>query len=237
MSYVLFLSDPRRYPLRTSIMVMAITASIAMVMILSGLSMGIRSSSRRSIEEIGVDLYVVPEDLHPLLTDLQRFDQGWSVQRELDGAPDKPDRISPRLSDALFFETEETIGEVQIMGIEPSLESGFQQFRLVDGKWFQTGGDPIREEYIETGSVKESSMTLEILLSERFMDSLKVKVGDTISLTPSLKNNITFNFRVEGTYIDTLSRLSRSALIHLGELQYLKGLLEKDTLSEIVPGL
>jgi ABC-type antimicrobial peptide transport system permease subunit len=39
---------------------------------------------------------------------------------------------------------------------------------------------------------------------------------------------------VKGIFVDTLSRLSSSIMIHLGELQYLKGLLERDTLTEIL---
>mgnify|MGYP006284613427 CR=1 FL=1 len=233
---MLLLSDPRQYPLRSSIVIMAITASIALVMILSGLSAGVRYSSRKSLEEIGVDLYVVPEDLHPLLTDLQRFDQGWSVQRELEMSEWPPDKISPRLSDALFYEIGRETGEVQVVGIDPSLENDFNQFKLIDGNWFSTPDDPVREEYVQSGKVREGNMTLEVMLSKDFMDSLRLKVGDTIILTPSLKSGNGFQFRIEGTYIDSLSRLSRSAIIHLGELQYMKGLLEKDTLSEILIG-
>jgi ABC-type lipoprotein release transport system permease subunit len=233
---VLYISDPRKNPLRTSVVIVAITAAMALVVILSGLSVGVRYSSRKSLNDIDVDLYVVPEDLHPLLTDLQRFDQGWSVQREIGEQPGGPERISPRLVDALFYELGNEQGEIQVIGVSPSEESGFNQFKVVSGNWFSRTDDPVREIHIENGSVNEEYMTMEILLSRSFIDSTHLEVGDEIQITPSLSSNGRFSFKIGGVYVDTLSRLSRSAIIHLGELQLLKGLLEKDTLSEILLG-
>ncbi len=231
---VIFLSHPKNNPLRASIVMLAITASLALVIVLSSLSIGIRESSKISLDNVGADMYVVPEDLHPLLMDLQRFDQGWSVQREIENSLIVPQYLSPRLSDTLFYSFEDTLGEVNVFGIEPGKEDDFHQFRTVRGSWFSTLDDPLRMKYIDHGTIDEGEMTYEVMISMEFQRSTGLRVGDKVSLTPSLIYENGSQFTIEGVFVDTLSRLSRSILVHLGELQYLKGLLERDTLTEIL---
>ena len=205
-----------------------------MVLVLSSLSVGIRESSRESLERIGADFYVVAEDLHPLLMDLQRFDQGWSVQREIRNSQYIPDRMSPRLTDALFFDTGSEKGEVIALGIVPGMEKGFNQFLLQEGEWFEEQEDPVRDTYISNANIDFNIFTLEVMISSEFQTSTGLDIGDTFDLSSSLVNGTSFNYRIIGIYTDSLSRLSRSIIIHLGELQLMKGLLRSDTLTEIL---
>lgn len=205
-----------------------------MVLVLSSLSVGIRESSRESLERVGADFYVVAEDLHPLLMDLQRFDQGWSVEREIRNSDYTPDIMSPRLTDALFFDTGKEKGEVIALGIVPGMEKGFDQFILEDGEWFEEQGDPVRDTFTATDIVDFDLFTYEVLISSEFQSSTGLDIGDEFILSSSLVNGTDFSYTVVGTFTDSLSRLSRSIIMHLGELQLMKGLLNSDTLTEIL---
>jgi len=231
---VLFLSNMKRNPLRNIVVTLAIALSISMVMVLSSLSVGVRDSSRESLLGIGADLYVVPEDLHPLLMDLQRFDQGWSVQRELQLSEYPPSHVSPRLSDTLFFRIGEDLGETITVGVDPGEETAFDQFMVVEGGWFSTLDDPLRDQNIRNGVVDGELMTKEVLVSREFSREHGLGVGDGILLSSSLINGTEYSFRIEGIFVDSLARLSPAIIVHLGELQFMKGNLEKDTLTEIL---
>jgi ABC-type antimicrobial peptide transport system permease subunit len=71
-------------------------------------------------------------------------------------------------------------------------------------------------------------------MSERFADRYDASIGDTIGLTTSFQNTTLMEYEVMGIYEDRLSRTAPELMIHLGELQYLKGLMKRDTLTEIL---
>ena len=228
-------SDPRRAPFRAVMMVLAITASIALATTLFSLSSGIRDSTRVSIGSVGADIYIVPEDLNPLLIDLQRFDQGWAVMMEMEGSPLPPSVMSPRLRDSLFFRPGiGRPGETIAYGVIPDRESSFGQFDLVSGEWFENGSDPVRELFREEGRISEDAMTLEVLVSSEFSDRNGIDVGDELMLYASASNATYRTFEVKGIYVDSLSKLSGSVMVHLGELQLMKGILHRDTLTEVL---
>lgn len=227
--------DPRNYPLRSSVIVVAIASSIALLVTMSSLSVGVRESSRDAIDGVGSNIYVVPDSLNPLLLDLQRFDQGWAVVREIESSPYPPSHLSPRLQDTLFYRYETSgIGEVISHGIVPGDENHFNQFKVVDGSWFEVESDPVRETQIAGLPLDNSSFTHEVMVSEQFSYETGYKKGDELLVSARMSSLGPMKFVVRGIYVDTLSQRSLSILMHLGELQFLKGNLEKDPLTEIL---
>ncbi|MBN1538798.1 MAG: ABC transporter permease [Candidatus Thermoplasmatota archaeon] len=232
---MLLIFDPGHYPLRSFVLVVAISSSIALLVVMSSLSVGVRESSRDALENVGADIYVVPDSLNPLLLDLQRFDHGWAVIREIEGSPYPPDHLSPRLKDTIFFGIDgERIGETIIHGLIPGNESYFHQFSIVEGSWFKVENDPVREKYLAGLGVDSSTFTSEVLISEEFSRDHRMGPGDMLSLSSRMSSSEKMLFNVRGIYVDTLSQRSVSVLIHLGELHYIQGLLGSDPLTEIL---
>lgn len=231
---MLLIFNPRHYPLRSGVLVIAISSSIALLVVMSSMSVGVRDSSREALENVGVDIYVVPDSLNPLLLDLQRFDQGWAVIREIEGSPYPPIHLSPRLKDTLFFDVDKKIGETIVHGLIPGDESHFDQFNVVEGNWFDVENDPVRENYLAGLGVNSSFFTSEVLISEEFSRKNGIGTGDLISLFSRMSSTETTLFSVKGIYIDTLSQRSVSVLVHLGELQYIQGVLSSDPLTQIL---
>jgi ABC-type antimicrobial peptide transport system permease subunit len=202
---------------------------------MSSLSVGVRESSREAIDGVGSDIYVVPDSLNPLLLDLQRFESGWAVIREIENSPFPPSHISPRLRDTLFFRSDqEDIGEVITYGIIPGVENHFKQFSIVKGTWFSVEGDPVRDHQLSGLPLDNSTFTLEVLISEEFSRQHDIEPGDDIRISGRIGTIDPMSFSVKGIYVDTLSQRSESILLHLGELQSMKGLLEKDPMTEIL---
>ncbi len=226
--------DPRNYRLRSAVILLAISSSIALFITMSSLSVGVRESSREAIDGVGSDIYVVPDSLNPLLLDLQRFDSGWAVIREIENSPFPPSHISPRLRDTLFYGEGEDMGEVITHGVTPGAENHFNQFKVLDGRWFSHENDPVREDHLAGITINRSTFTLEVMISEEFSKQNKIGMGDTISISVRMTSKDPMDFKVKGVYIDTLSQRSSSIMLHLGELQFMKGLLDKDSMTEIL---
>jgi ABC-type antimicrobial peptide transport system permease subunit len=227
--------DPRNYPLRSAIIVMAISSSIALLVTMSSLSVGVRESSKEAIDGVGSDIYVVPDSLNPLLLDLQRFDQGWAVLKEIESSPYPPSHLSPRLRDTLFYRIgSDGIDEVIAHGVIPGDENHFNQFKVVDGSWFDVESDPVREAHIAGLSIDNTSFTYEVMISEQFSHGTDLKKGDELHVSARMSSPIPMKLIIKGIFVDTISQRSESILMHLGELQYLKGNLEKDPLTEIL---
>ncbi|MGA1873846.1 MAG: ABC transporter permease [Thermoplasmatota archaeon] len=232
---MLVIFDPRHYPLRSGIVVVAISSSIALLVVMSSLSVGVRDSSREALDGVGSDVYVVPDSLNPLLLDLQRFDQGWAVIREIENSPYPPSHISPRFKDSIFYGLEgRTEGEVIAHGVIPGHENHFKQFMVVKGSWFEEEADPVRERFLSGLGIDNSTLTLEVLISEEFSKKISVGPGDHLDLSSRMGSGSHMSFRIKGIFVDRLSQRSESLLIHLGELQYIKGSLSRDALTEIL---
>ncbi|MFW3145383.1 MAG: ABC transporter permease [Thermoplasmatota archaeon] len=232
---MLLITDPRHRPLRSMVIVIAIASSMALFFTISSLTNGIKESSREAVEAVGADVYVVPEGLNPLLVDLQSFNPGWDVIRQLEGFSIKPSASSPRLKDTLFFgEGSANLGETLSYGIVPERESSFNQFRLIEGEWFGTSSDPVRDHYIATNEERQDLMTLELMVSEEFKRNNDLGPGDDIYLSSRMGIDPGIKFEITGVFQDSLSRKAEVVMLHLGELQLMKGLLHKDTLTEIL---
>lgn len=217
-------------------MAIAIASSIALTMTMVSLAIGVRDSTRDVLDRVNADIYVLPEGLNPLFRDLQKFDQGAIVMREIMGSPYPPDRISPRLKDSIFLSVDGSAPiEVLSTGIIPEQEADFGQFDTIEGSWFVTGGDPFREHYRSTGSVDEALMTGDIMLSRDLAGRLGLSPGQKIDVSPA-PDIEPISYTVSGIYVDILSGTSEEVLLHLGEIQFLKGYLERDTLTEILLG-
>jgi len=215
-------------------MVLAISAAIALDLSLISLGTGMRDSTAKALERVDADLYVLPEGLNPLFRDLQRFDQTWSVMSELEGSPAEIDRMSPRLKDSLMVDLNGgSFLEVLALGVVPDKESAFGQYVVRDGEWFPTGNDPVKELSLSDSEVEQEALTKECLLTVQLARRLSVDIGDDIRITSSGSSNA-LSYTVAGTYIDHLSGRSEEMMLHLGELQYLKGLLQNDTCTEIL---
>ncbi len=230
------LTDPRRNPLRLSLVIFAIASSIVLITVMISLSAGVRDSSDRTLDRIGADVYVVPKDLNPLLINLQRFDQGGSILDAIGSSPYPPLHSSPRSYDALFINSTDStrISEVSVYGVIPEMEKNFGQFEVISGQWFTTENDPVREEYRSTGRVREDLFTLELLISSQLSRDLNVDVGDTIRLSSRIQGGLELTYHIDGIYSDMLAGHGEGILIHLGELQMIKGTHIQDTLTEIL---
>lgn len=227
--------DPRHYPLRSGVLIIAISSSIALLVVMSSLSVGVRESSREAIEGVGADIYVVPDSLNPLLLDLQRFDQGWAVIREIEGSLYPPDNLSPRYKHTLFFGVDgETLGETVAHGLIPEKELHFSQFKVIEGTWFDEVGDPVRENFLAGLEVNGSTYTYEAMVSEEFSKKNDLGTGDTVFFSSRMNSVGNLQFLVKGVYVDTLSQRSDSVLVHLGELQHMQGVIRSDPLTEIL---
>ena len=219
---------------KSLIMMVAIAASITLTVTMLSLSDGIRTSSRGTLNEIDAQAYVVPEDINPLLRELQRFDSGTDVMEEILESGYEIEYNSIRLRDSLFFINDGVEGEVITFGVVPDDEENFGQFNLVSGVFFKTPNDTLKEDFRNTGEVNESLITHEILISDEFRRIHDVDVGDNLDLTASLENDYEIEFIVLGVFEDTLARKAPQVMMHLGELQYILGMLERDTVSEIL---
>jgi len=231
----MLLSDPGHHKLRAAVLVLAIAASVSLSAVLSSLSLGLSGSTRSSLDMVRSDVYVVPKDLNPLLMDLQRFDQGHRVIEELFASPYPPDKAAPRLSDTLFM----TIGngaleEVLVTGIDPLTEPFFGQFRIVNGNWFTTLDDRVHDSYKVNGSADAASFSHELLISERLSREEGLAPGDMLTLHPSVSAPDPQVYIIAGTFVNELSRLDRSIIIKLGELQYSRGGLKRDSMTEVL---
>ena len=231
----MLLSNPRQQKLRAAVLVIAIAASVSLCAVLSSLSLGLRRSTNSSLEEVRSDVYVVPKDLNPLLMDLQRFDQGHKVVEELNGSPFPPDHIAPRLSDTIFIGLiDGSLDEVLATGVDPSSETYFGQFRTEDGTWFTVLRDEAREVFTQTGNISSGTFSYELLVSERLSRDEGLGPGDTLNVHPSAEGGELLIYRVTGVFVNELSRLDRSVLLKLGELQSMRGGLKRDSMTEIL---
>ncbi len=230
------LTHPRRNPLRWSLVIFAIASSIILTTVMVSLSAGVRDSSNRTLDRIGADVYVVPKDLNPLLMNLQRFDQGGGILNNLTNSQFPPISYSPRLYDTLFINNTgiDRISEVSAYGIIPSNESDFGQFKVSSGEWFHTIDDPVRNAIFETPEVREGRFTYEVLVSRQLSRNLGIDVGDGIQLSSRVQGNNLMTFNVVGIYSDMLAGQGEGILLHLGELQMIKGSYIQDTLTEIL---
>ena len=221
---------------RNLMMAVAIASSIALTLTMISLAIGVRESTRAVLDRVNADLYVLPEGLNPLFRDLQKFDQGGFVIKEIMGSPHPPDRISPRLKDSVFLSCR-GIGPIEVLstGILPDQETDFGQFRTLEGSWFRTVGDPLREGYRSTGIVDTSLITGEIMLSRNLARRFGVLPGEILDVSPA-PDIAPVSFTVSGIYTDVLSGTSEEVLLHLGEMQFFRGYLERDSLTEILLG-
>lgn len=242
---MLVLVDLRRNWPRTLILMLAIASSVALSFDLLSLTYGIRESTGSSLDRVEADLYVLPEGLNPLFRDLQRFDQGGSVMEEIQGSPRPPERMAPRLKGSLFVEPSGSkVTEVLSTGVDPGAESTFGQYEVRSGSWFGTTGDPMRDGSIPPEDIGTDDLSGEIIVSERFSERLGVRVGDRLSIGLE-PGSLHSGYTVKGIFIDVLSGGSEEVLIRLGEMQFFKGLLDSDSMTEIllamgegeVPGL
>lgn len=221
---------------RNLMVAVAIASSIALTLTMISLAIGVRESTREVLDRVNADLYVLPEGLNPLFRDLQKFDQGGFVIKEIMGSPHPPERISPRLKDSIFL-SGNGIGPMEVLsiGIVPDQEADFGQFRTVNGSWFRTGGDPLRENYRSTGVVEASLITGEIMISKNLARRLGVNSGDKLEVSPA-PDIAPVSYTVSGIYMDLLSGTSEEVLLHLGEMQFFRGYLERDALTEVLLG-
>lgn len=231
----MLLSDPRHHKLRTAVLVLAIAASVSLSAVLSSLSLGLSRSTSSSLDMVRSDVYVVPKDLNPLLMDLQRFDQGHKVLEALFNSPYPPDKAAPRLSDSLFMAMGTGgFDEILVTGVDPLTEPYFGQFRTVKGSWFTTLGDETYDNFRTDGKVDNSTFSYELMISERLSKEEGLGPGDHVRLFPSMNTPDELVYLITGTYMNELSRLDRGLLIKLGELQYMRGGLKRDSMTEVL---
>jgi ABC-type lipoprotein release transport system permease subunit len=225
----------RNWP-RTLILAIAISSSVALSLALISLGYGIRESTQDALDRVDADLYVLPEGLNPLFRDLQKFDQGGSVMAEIAGSPHPPERMSPRLKGSLFISTDAS-GPLEVLatGVDPGPESEFGQFLISDGSWLG-GGDPIRKDFKGGASIGPSDLSRELLLSRSLSERLHIGIGEAIEVGAD-PSELYGGYIVQGIFVDQLSGTSEEIIVRLGEMQFFRGYLQSDTMTEILLGM
>jgi ABC-type lipoprotein release transport system permease subunit len=231
---MLVLTDLRRNWPRTLILILAIASSVALSFDLISLSYGIRESTGSALDRVSADLYILPEGLNPLFRDLQRFDQGGSVMEEISTSPFALDGMAPRLKGSLFISgSNGDVTEVLATGVDPGPESTFAQYRVGSGSWFVKQGDPVRDAFRSSGGADDEDLSLEVIVTESLADRLGISVGDIIGIGPT-PDALHGAYRIIGTCTDVLSSGSEEMVLRLGEMQYFKGVLHSDSMTEIL---
>lgn len=213
----------KRRPLRTATIILTIALAISINISLSSLSSGLSYSARELIEDVGMDLIVLPRGTAPLLMELTTMDWGhrmWEEIMEIEHV----EAAAPRYLSYFFVRYPDgNFTEVPVYGIMPEMEKRFTQFRIKKGAYFTTGNDTAGG---ESG----------VLFSSALLKKTALDVGDVVVLYAPGPNGSwrEFSFRITGEYTDALNEDGKEALIALTTLQAITGVREKDTISEIL---
>ncbi|RLF56395.1 MAG: hypothetical protein DRN28_00550 [Thermoplasmata archaeon] len=213
----------KRRPLRTVTIILTIALAISINISLSSLSSGLSYSARELIEDVGMDLIVLPRGTAPLLMELTTMDWGhrmWEEIMEIEHV----EAAAPRYLSYLFVRCSDgNFTEVPVYGIMPEMEMKFTQFRIKEGFYFTSGND--------SGEVRDGA-----LLSSALLKKTGLGVGDAVVFhIPTPEGGWReFSFQITGEYTDALNEDGKEALISLTTLQVITGVREKDTISEIL---
>jgi putative ABC transport system permease protein len=219
---------------------------------------GIKSSARDMIEETGVELFVVPKESHPLI---QEFFGGFYLEdgRELASAMksgnSKIRAAAPELIEYVYIskppdELDPTGEELPIVvgvstrGHLPIEEGQFGGAKIVKGsKELPTTGDPFYAGGTYEGGTGSANFTHELLISPGLAELLNVDLGDQVYINPiALEQNTSYDrwlenstwFEIKGIkYHSHESQNSKTAIMHLSELQYITGKSKNDVVSSI----
>ncbi len=252
------LKNLKRRAGRTGLTITGVTLAIAFTVIMFSVGEGIKSSARDMIEETGIELFVVPKESHPLI---QEFFGGFYLEdgRELANEMKTQNPMiraaSPELMEYVYIskpdETQNNVNNalpklagVNMRGHIPLTESGFGGGEVVKGSAeLPTVGDPFYANGTFEGGTRSSNFTHEILISPSLSKTLGADVGDKLYVNPiGLETNATYNSWLENsTWFEVMgikyhqheSQDSRTAIIHLSELQYITGKSKNDVVSSI----
>ncbi|MCD6383702.1 MAG: ABC transporter permease [Thermoplasmata archaeon] len=218
-----FTGNIKRRPLRTFTIILTVALAISINISLSSLSTGLSISARGMIEDIGMDLLVLPKGTSPLLAEMTTMDWGRRIAEGIENV-EHVIAVSPRYLNYLFVKTPGgNYTEIPVYGVIPEREENFTQFSLERGVFFKNKGDA----GLDAG---------EVLLSRTLMEKLEVNLGGVVSFSIPLFEGrwINHTFTVSGVFTDVLHRDSKEAIIHLGALQNISGVQREDTISEIL---
>jgi putative ABC transport system permease protein len=215
---------------------------------------GIKSSARDMVEETGVELFVVPKESHPLI---QEFIGGFYLEdgRKLaaameDGNP-KIRVAAPELIEYVYISKPPTepdgnpiVAGVSTRGHLPVKEGHFGGAQVVKGsKELPTYGDPFYANGTYDGGTGSDNFTHELLISPALAKLVDADVGDRLYINPvALERNTSYGYWLENAtwfevngikYHSHESQDSKTAIVHLSELQYITGKSQGDIVSSI----
>jgi putative ABC transport system permease protein len=215
---------------------------------------GIKSSARDMVEETGVELFVVPKESHPLI---QEFIGGFYLEdgRKLaaameDGNP-KIRVAAPELIEYVYISKPPTepdgnpiVAGVSTRGHLPMMEGHFGGAQVVKGsKELPTYGDPFYANGAYDGGTGSDNFTHELLISPALAKLVDADVGDRLYINPvALERNTSYGYWLENAtwfevkgikYHSHESQDSKTAIVHLSELQYITGKSQGDIVSSI----
>lgn len=251
------LKNLRRRSGRTGLTITGVTLAIAFTVIMFSVGEGIKSSVRDLIEETGIELFVVPKESHPLVQEFFGgfyLEDGRELANEMKAENTMIRAAAPELTEYVYItkpdeelDTNNTlpkIAGVSARGHIPQTEAQFGGGKVVKGsKELPTAADPFYANGTYDGGTTSSNFTHEILISPALAKTLDAELGDRVYINPiGLENNATYNswlanstwFEIKGIkYHQHESQGSRTAIIHLSELQYITGKSERDVVSSI----
>ncbi len=252
----------RRYG-RTTLIVIGIALAIAFSTIMLSIGVAIQDSSKKIIDEAGVDLFVESSvDLSPLLLEFtNRFeiDHGRTIAQAMVDNNSKIREAAPWLKKNLYMAkypdeinaTDPPKFSLSVCkGFIPEQNRYFSGRTIVDGRKLPTQNDPFYANGTYLDGEASDNFTHEILLSKSLAKRLDVAVGDIIYIDPILITdeltehsleawfkNATM-FKVYGIMVESFeSQQALMAHLHLSELQYILDLDEKDTVTSIYVNL
>ncbi len=250
-----------RRPGRALLSATGISLSIALGICIFSLSAGIDASIHSIIEEVGVDIYVVPEgapvffqDMFPPISDSRDISRTLLGNENITAA-------GPRLIGSLYLTSltsdemddldhDGGIGEDELKvyhaitrGRVPEMDGDFGGETVISGEYLPTRDDPFYQNGKYEGGENSSHFTHEIVLDEGLAEVLDVNVGDRIFASndfPQLADevrewwNTTVYFDITGIVTESYeTRDMLSCIVHLSELQYMLGLTKFDGATKI----
>ncbi len=251
-----------RRPGRSLLTALGISFAIGLTFCILSLSSGIDTSIEKILDEKGVDIYVVPkgtpivfQDIFPPLSDGRKIADSLMSNENISTA-------SPILVDNIVI-TSTAVEKIENMSTEkygpvlkeinvhnciargriPLLYEPFGGEIIVEGKGFSEKNDPFYQNGTYLKGADSPLFTHEIMLDGGLAEILDADIGDTVtvgSYIPADMNglndwiNDTIPFVVVGIMKERYEgKEALSCVLHLSELQYLKGMTRFDSVSKI----
>ena len=247
----------RRYG-RTSLTIVGVALAIAFSTIMLSVGEAINESSKRILDETGVDLIAEPVEFMPLIQELIpifKMKDGRNIAEAMVDNNSNIQVASPWLNKNLYVtKATPTINASEppkfvlmtAKGTIPENNIYFRGVDIIKGQRLPTITDPFYANGNYSGGTSSENFTHEILISKHLSKLLEVSVGDMIYCNPiGLFDDFTNKsisewfenatwFNISGIMVEQFEgQNSLAARLHLSELQFITGEHKDDVVNKI----